>query len=194
MAAVLKTAVGETPPGVQIPHPPPRFTGSRFTAARLTRKARLERWVSGLNHSPAKTAYSKGTESSNLSLSAKDAPVAQLDRASDYGSEGQGFESLRVHQEKPLSTRVHRSRCQRFSYSDPPVTTDAQKHCLLRKLSCYAAFLILVAAPLPLSKASGMRSDKQRVESVCTLGSTGGLGREYAQFVTEFTAEPHTHS
>ena len=25
------------------------------------------------------------------------APVAQLDRASDYGSEGLGFESLRVH-------------------------------------------------------------------------------------------------
>ena len=26
-----------------------------------------------------------------------DAPVAQLDRASDYGSEGLGFESLRVY-------------------------------------------------------------------------------------------------
>ena len=39
-----------------------------------------------------------------------------------------------------------------------------------------------------------MRSDKQRVESVCTLGSTGGRRLEYAQFVTEFTAEPHTHS
>ncbi len=71
MAAVLKTAVGETPPGVQIPHPPPRFTGLEFSALRLIGKARLERWVSGLNHSPAKTAYSKGTESSNLSLSAK---------------------------------------------------------------------------------------------------------------------------
>jgi hypothetical protein len=110
MAAVLKTAVGGTPPGVQIPHPPPRFTGVMFIAAKpfgagLTRKARLERWVSGLNHSPAKTAYSKGTESSNLSLSAKDAPVAQLDRASDYGSEGQGFESLRVHQEEPRPAR-----------------------------------------------------------------------------------------
>ena len=61
-------------------------------------------------------------------------------------------------------------------------------------MSCYAAFLILVAAPLLLSKASGTRSDKQRVESVCTLGSTGGRRLEYAQFVTEFTAEPHTHS
>ena len=27
--------------------------------------------------------------------------VAQLDRASDYGSEGLGFESLRVHPQKP---------------------------------------------------------------------------------------------
>lgn len=29
-------------------------------------------------------------------------PVAQLDRASDYGSEGQEFESLRVHQKENL--------------------------------------------------------------------------------------------
>jgi hypothetical protein len=28
----------------------------------------------------------------------KNAPVAQLDRASDYGSEGLGFESLRVYE------------------------------------------------------------------------------------------------
>ena len=91
-AAVLKTAVA-TLPGVRIPHPPP------FTTARLLQlQDHLERWVSGLNHSPAKTAYAS-TESSNLSLSAKHhcVPVAQLDRASDYGSEGQGFESLQVH-------------------------------------------------------------------------------------------------
>ena len=30
----------------------------------------------------------------------KIAPVAQLDRASDYGSEGLGFESLRVYKKK----------------------------------------------------------------------------------------------
>ena len=29
------------------------------------------------------------------------APVAQLDRVSDYESEGRGFESLPAHQEKP---------------------------------------------------------------------------------------------
>ena len=34
-------------------------------------------------------------------------PVAQLDRASDYGSEGLGFNSLRVHQfQSPLRTNV----------------------------------------------------------------------------------------
>ena len=31
-------------------------------------------------------------------LSARHAPLAQLDRASDYGSEGQEFESLRAYQ------------------------------------------------------------------------------------------------
>ena len=31
------------------------------------------------------------------------APVAQLDRVSDYESEGRGFESLPAHQEKPRS-------------------------------------------------------------------------------------------
>ena len=68
-AAVLKTAVAILP-GVRIPHPPP------FTTVRLLQlQNRLERWVSGLNHSPAKTAYAS-TESSNLSLSAKHCPVS----------------------------------------------------------------------------------------------------------------------
>ncbi len=35
------------------------------------------------------------------------APVAQLDRASDYESEGQGFESLRVyHSKNPVTQKV----------------------------------------------------------------------------------------
>jgi hypothetical protein len=33
-----------------------------------------------------------------LSFTASQAPVAQLDRASDYGSEGYGFESFRARQ------------------------------------------------------------------------------------------------
>ncbi len=37
------------------------------------------------------------------------APVAQLDRASDYESEGQGFESLRVyHSQKPCNSKGYR--------------------------------------------------------------------------------------
>ncbi len=32
------------------------------------------------------------------------APVAQLDRASDYGSEGWGFESSRAYKRKSLET------------------------------------------------------------------------------------------
>ena len=60
-AAVLKTAVGQ-PTGGSNPSP---SANKMASAVRV-----LERWVSGLNHSPAKTAYSKGTESSNLSLSA----------------------------------------------------------------------------------------------------------------------------
>ena len=33
-----------------------------------------------------------------IKLSVRHAPLAQLDRASDYGSEGQEFESLRAYQ------------------------------------------------------------------------------------------------
>src|SRR5690606_21737066 len=38
------------------------------------------------------------SDAPGVTLAAKQAPVAQLDRASDYGSEGQGFESSRAHQ------------------------------------------------------------------------------------------------
>jgi hypothetical protein len=50
----------------------------------------MERWLSGLKRLPAKQEPGKtGHEGSNPSLSAIIvAPVAQLDRASDYGSEG----------------------------------------------------------------------------------------------------------
>ena len=39
---------------------------------------------------------------------ARCAPVAQLDRASDYESEGRTFESFRAHQ-SPLPNRNHRA-------------------------------------------------------------------------------------
>ena len=49
------------------------------------------------------------TEGSNPSVSAF-APLAQLDRASGYGPEGQEFESLRVRHLMPLHTlRGHTS-------------------------------------------------------------------------------------
>ena len=64
-ATVLKTVVGR-PTGGSNPSPSAKLPA--VTA--VHNKSHLERWVSGLNHSPAKTAYSKGTESSNLSLSA----------------------------------------------------------------------------------------------------------------------------
>ena len=41
--------------------------------------------------------YTEGVSSSNLLSPTNCAPVAQLDRASDYGSEDWGFESFRAH-------------------------------------------------------------------------------------------------
>ncbi len=43
--------------------------------------------------------------------------VAQLDRASDYGSEGLGFESLRVHDQKQSPQRKLRTFFMRFTES-----------------------------------------------------------------------------
>ncbi len=42
--------------------------------------------------------FNKPIKSLTLHLQFRKGPVAQLDRASDYGSEGLGFESLRVRQ------------------------------------------------------------------------------------------------
>ena len=39
------------------------------------------------------------------------APVAQLDRASDYESEGRAFESLRVRSSHPKSIKPNKLRC-----------------------------------------------------------------------------------
>ena len=43
------------------------------------------------------------------------APLAQLDRASDYESEGREFESLRAHQKKNRATDTFRS----FAFNNP---------------------------------------------------------------------------
>ena len=45
-------------------------------------------------------------ERSNRSASANEAPVAQVDRVSDYGSEGWGFESLRAHKQQQMTCRL----------------------------------------------------------------------------------------
>ena len=39
------------------------------------------------------------------------APVAQLDRASDFGSEGLGFESLRAHYSQHLLILINKFMC-----------------------------------------------------------------------------------
>src|SRR5690554_5824946 len=97
-AAVLKTVIGLRPIGGSNPSPSAitRWFRNPWRGGRAAEGAPLLREYRG------KTSI----EGSNPSLSAnqsprragtKHAPVAQLDRASDYGSEGQEFESLRAH-------------------------------------------------------------------------------------------------
>jgi hypothetical protein len=60
-----------------------------------------ERWPSGLRRTPAKRVYPKRVPRVQIPLSpplSERAPVAQLDRAPDYGSGGWGFKSLRARQ------------------------------------------------------------------------------------------------
>ena len=81
----------------------------RCVAAFLALRARnfrvhilTERWPSGLRRTPAKRVYPKRVPRVQIPLSpplSARAPVAQLDRAPDYGSGGWGFKSLRARQE-----------------------------------------------------------------------------------------------
>ena len=61
------------------------------------------------------------------------APVAQLDRASDYGSEGLGFESLRA-----CFLNIHGLRAQKKGWfsSTKPAFSDS-KPCGGKKLAAY---------------------------------------------------------
>ena len=82
-AAVLKTA------GLKGP------VGSNPTSAAVTYASFVrERWPSGLRRSPAKRVYVSRVPWVQIPLSPLYAPMAQLDRAADYGSAGWGFESL----------------------------------------------------------------------------------------------------
>ena len=58
---------------------------------------RVERWPSGRRQPPAKRLYGQKPYPGFESLPLRHAPLAQLDRASDYESEGRGFDSLRAH-------------------------------------------------------------------------------------------------
>src|SRR5215510_7227118 len=74
-----------------------RFTLEAFRVNILT-----ERWPSGLRRTPAKRVYPKRVPRVQIPLSpplSDRAPVAQLDRAPDYGSGGWGFKSLRARHE-----------------------------------------------------------------------------------------------
>jgi hypothetical protein len=72
------------------------FLAGSFKVNNLT-----ERWPSGLRRTPAKRVYPKRVPRVQIPLSpppSDRAPVAQLDRAPDYGSGGWGFKSLRARQ------------------------------------------------------------------------------------------------
>src|SRR6185312_7008806 len=71
--------------------------------------------TSRIDH-PAKAMYSCSRSSRKTGPTTAYAPIAQLDRASVYGTEGQGFESLWAHQdEKPreIAAFLHSRRNQR---------------------------------------------------------------------------------
>src|SRR5262245_11934979 len=70
-----------------------------FTVEAFSVKILTERWPSGLRRTPAKRVYPKRVPRVQILLSPQlpnRAPVAQLDRAPDYGSGGWGFKSLRA--------------------------------------------------------------------------------------------------
>src|SRR5215510_6708852 len=80
-----------------------------FTIEAFSVKILTERWPSGLRRTPAKRVYPKRVPRVQIPLSpplSDRAPVAQLDRAPDYGSGGWGFKSLRARQTVQLLTRL----------------------------------------------------------------------------------------
>src|SRR5262245_10644414 len=79
-----------------------------FTVEAFRVKILTERWPSGLRRTPAKRVYPKRVPRVQIPLSpplSGRAPVAQLDRAPDYGSGGWGFKSLRARQQIDLVSR-----------------------------------------------------------------------------------------
>src|SRR5215475_10283656 len=79
-----------------------------FTVEAFRVKILTERWPSGLRRTPAKRVYPKRVPRVQIPLSpplSSRAPVAQLDRAPDYGSGGWGFKSLRARHTNQQFTR-----------------------------------------------------------------------------------------
>ena len=71
--------------------------------------------------------------SRNLILRLNYAPVAQLDRASDYGSEGWGFKSLRVHHFEFDGPQEFMKLLRFFCLRNAPVVSCFVKICELEK-------------------------------------------------------------
>jgi hypothetical protein len=106
----------------------------RCVAAFLALRARnfrvhilTERWPSGLRRTPAKRVYPKRVPRVQIPLSpplSARAPVAQLDRAPDYGSGGWGFKSLRARHESRQLTHFQSgllSSCFDFLFQTDPI-------------------------------------------------------------------------
>src|SRR4029434_6885598 len=92
-----------------------RFTPETFRVNILT-----ERWPSGLRRTPAKRVYPKRVPRVQIPLSpplSGRAPVAQLDRAPDYGSGGWGFKSLRArHVNRPGTAKLKKLFLQNLEF------------------------------------------------------------------------------
>ena len=90
---------------VRIPHPPPLFPGRygliwrggrAAEGAPLLREYRGTTSIEGSNPSLSASRPPYCSDGRRAVRDSEHAPVAQLDRASDYGSEGLGFESSRA--------------------------------------------------------------------------------------------------
>ncbi len=94
-------------PNAHPPMGPPFYTkAGRFSpsgSGKFRYTARVDLTIAGWPRNLLGSRF--GAVVPGTMLTVRDAPVAQLDRASDYGSEGWRFESSRVYLEDPLLTR-----------------------------------------------------------------------------------------
>ena len=81
---------------------PELVEGKRVCEVRIRRD---HRWAVALRYGGL-AAYCGGVIRSAF-WRVKRAPVAQLDRASDFGSEGWGFKSLRARPRNPIKSKIY---------------------------------------------------------------------------------------